>query len=193
MRRQAASRLLPAGSSRTLRLDPFSVPLRFAPEDGSEAAPVRAIELHSDRVIMLRTLPGITMTVTLPMQCFLGVAIHMQALTDSQPGSAAVVLEHADSQLSVTLNHVSEVRDLAWEWRGWAKTLGLPLLVTQVDGSLRELLPRFGGIETGGPASRRRGRSLLKSRGGVQRLRRRTGSLASARVHRGEREIIARN
>ncbi len=171
----------------------FLTPTRFAPEDGSEAAPVRAIELHSGRVIMVRTLPGITMTVTLRLQCFLGVAIHMQAPTDSQPGRAAVVLEHADPQLSVTLTHVSEVRDLAWEWRGWAQTLGLPLLVTQVDGSLRELLPRIGGIQTGGAASRRGGRSFLKSRRGVQRLRRRTGSLVSARMHRGEREIIARN
>src|SRR5205823_11034777 len=122
-------------------------------------------------VIVLRALSGITMTVTLPLRCFLGVAIHMLAPTASQPASAAVVLEHPDPQLSMTLHDASDVRDLAWQWRCWARTLGLPLLVTEADGSLRELLPRMGGVQTGGPASRRRGRSLLKSRRGVQRLR----------------------
>jgi hypothetical protein len=184
---------LPAGSSRNARLDPFSLTLRIAADESGAHAPVRAIELHNDRVIFLRALAGITMTLTLPLRCFLGLSIRMQAPTASQRGSAALVLEHPDAQLSVTLNRGADLRDVAWQWRCWARVLDLPLLVAENDGSLRELLPRLGGIQIGRPLSRRRRRSFLKSRRGVQRLRRRTGSLASTKVHRGQREIIARN
>jgi len=42
-------------------------------------------------------------------------------------------------------------------------------------------------------AARYRVGAAAVSSNGVQRLRRRTGSPASTKVHRGEREIIARN
>jgi hypothetical protein len=103
------------------------------------------------------------------------------------------VLEHPDPQLSVTLHHARDAHDMSFQWRCWARALGLPLLIVESDGSLREPFPHIGAIEVGRAAARRRGRSTLKSRRGIQRLRRRTGSLASAAVHRGEREIIARN
>jgi hypothetical protein len=193
LRRQAASRLLPAGSSRNTRLDPLSLPLRIAADESGAQAPVGAIELHSDRVIFLRPLAGITMTLTLPLRCFLGVSMRMQGPTASHGGNAALVLEHSDAQLSVTLHRGADLRDVAWQWRCWASVLDLPLLVAENDGSLRELLPRLDGIQMGRTLSRRRCRSLLKARRGVQRLRRRTGSPASTKVHRDEREIIARN
>ena len=97
MRRQAASRLLPAGSSRNTRLDPLSLPLRIAADESGAQAPVGAIELHSDRVIFLRPLAGITMTLTLPLRCFLGVSMRMQGPTALNGGNAALVLEHSDA------------------------------------------------------------------------------------------------
>jgi hypothetical protein len=184
---------LPAGSSRNTRLDPLSLPLRIAADESGSHAPVGAIELHSDRVIFLRPLAGTIMTLTVPLRCFLGVSMRMQAPTASHGGSAALVLEHSDAQLSVTLHRGADLGDIAWQWRCWARVLDLPLLVAENDGSLRELLPRLDGIQMGRTLSRRRCRSLLKARRGVQRLRRRTGSPAGTKVHRGEREIIARN
>ena len=192
MRRQAASRPLPAGSSRDERLDPFSLPLRFAADAGG-AVPVRLLELHSDRVVLLRTIAGIKMTVTLPFRSYLGVALRMHAPTATARGYAAVVLEHPDPRLSVMLYHASDADELAAQWRCWGRALGLRLLVVASDGTLREPFSRIGRIQKNETVARRRSRSALKSRGGIQRLRRRVGSLGSARVHRGEREIIARN
>ena len=192
MRRQAASRPLPAGSSRDERLDPFSLPLRFAPDPG-DATPVRVLELHSDRAVLLRTLLGIKMTITLPLRSYLGLALRMHAPTAAARGYAAVVLEHPDPQLSVTLYHASDAAEIAAQWRGWGRALGLRLLVVASDGTLHEPFSRIGRIQMGETVPRRRSRSPLKSRGGIQRLRRRAGSLVSAAVHRGEREIIARN
>jgi Family of unknown function (DUF6101) len=193
LRRQAASRALPAGSSRDERLDPFSLPLRFATDAGSTAAPVRILELHSDHVVLMRARAGIKMTIALPLHSYLGIALHLQPRTVVERACAAIVLEHPDPQLSVTLHHARDAHDISFQWRCWARALGLPLLIVESDGSVREPFPRIGAIEVGRTAARRRGRSTLKSRRGIQRLRRRTGSLASAAVHRGEREIIARN
>jgi hypothetical protein len=193
LRRQAASRVLPAGSSRDERLDPFCLPLRFATDASSPAAPVRILELHSDHVVLMRARAGVKMTIALPLHSYLGVALHLQPRTAVECACAAIVLEDPDPQLSVTLHHARDAHEMSFQWRCWARALGLPLLIVESDGSVREPFPRIGAIEVGRVAARRRGRSPLKSRRGIQRLRRRTGSLASAAVHRGEREIIARN
>jgi hypothetical protein len=193
LRRQAASRPLPAGSSRAERLDPFSLPLRFAPDAGSAGTDVRAIELHTDHVVLLRALAGGKMTISLPLSSYYGVAIRLQPPTRAEHGCAAIVLEHPDPQFSVTLNRAADVRDIASQWQCWGQALELPLLVVDSDGSLREPFASNGSIQMGPIVCSRRSRSALKRRRGLQRLRRRTGSLAFASVHRGEREIIARN
>jgi hypothetical protein len=144
-------------------------------------------------VVLLRTLLGIKKTITLQLRSYLGVALRMQAATPAARACAAVVLEHPDPQLSVTLYHASDADEIAAQWRCWGRALGLRLLVVAGDGSLHEPFSRIGRIRTGETVPRRRSRSPLKYRGGIQRLRRRLGSLVSTAVHRGEREIIARN
>ena len=75
-----------------------------------------------------------------------------------------------------------------------SNTLGMPLLVAEADGRLREPFDRIGGVRVGPPISRRRRRSALRQRRPARPLRRRTGTLpATPLVHRGGREIIARN
>jgi hypothetical protein len=72
--------------------------------------------------------------------------------------------------------------------------LGLPLLVADRDGSLREPFARIGGLWIEQPTRRRRRRNALAGRRSSMRLRRRAASLPdSPAVHRDEREIIARN
>ena len=46
----------PAGSSRALRLDPFSLPVRFAANDAAADERVRHVELYRKRVVVLRSL-----------------------------------------------------------------------------------------------------------------------------------------
>jgi hypothetical protein len=72
--------------------------------------------------------------------------------------------------------------------------LGLPLLVAQGDGSLREPFARLGALRIEAPTWRRRRRTTIARRRPPRLLRRRPGtSRAAPVVHRDEREIIARN
>jgi hypothetical protein len=76
----------------------------------------------------------------------------------------------------------------------WAKVLGLPLLIAEEDGVLRESVARMGGVHVGEVRPRRRRRSVLKRRRSSLPLRCRTGKLTAATpVYRGECEIIVRN
>jgi hypothetical protein len=59
---------------------------------------------------------------------------------------------------------------------------------------LREPFARMGGVLTSRPRARRRRHNAIKCRRPTMPLRRRAGKITEATpVHRGEREIIARN
>jgi hypothetical protein len=118
----------------------------------------------------------------------------MEPPADTAAGAVALVLEHPDPGLSLTLYRAADGTDIVAEWRAWGRTLGVPLLVAEADGRLREPFDRIGGVRVGPPTSRRRRRSALRRRRPALPLRRRTGTLsATPLVHRGGREIIARN
>lgn len=195
MRRQATtSRATPAGSSRGERLDPFALPLRFEDADHTADERVRVVELHRERVVLRRALRGIKMAVNLPVASYRGVLIRMEPTTVNAPGAIAVVLEHADPALSLTLCRAADGSDMVAEWQCWGRALGIPLLVEETDGSLREPFEHIGGVRVGIPISRRRRRSTLNARRPSKPLRRGGGSLPRLPyVHHGEREIIARN
>jgi hypothetical protein len=72
--------------------------------------------------------------------------------------------------------------------------LGLPLLVTNDDGSVHEPFARMGGVRIAEPTQRRRRRSALKRRRPTMSMRRQPGNVTEATpIHRDEREIIARD
>src|ERR1700738_4082400 len=113
--------------------------------------------------------------------------------TSASAPAIAVVLQHKDPALSLTLCRACESGDVVADWRAGGRTLGVPLLVAQSDGCLREPFARLGGVCTAAPIARRR-RSSLRGRRASIPLRRGRGSLSRvARIHAGEREIIARN
>ncbi len=185
---------MPAGSSRVERLDPFALPLRFEASDGAADERVRVVELHRERVVLRRALRGIKMAVNLPVAAYRGVAIRMEPPAGEAPGAVAVVLEHSDPALSLTLYRAADGTDIVAEWQSWARVLGMPLLVAEPDGRLREPFERIGALRVAAPIRRRRRRSMLKRRRPSLPLRRKPGhSIAAAAVHRDEREIIARN
>jgi len=137
---------------------------------------------------------GMRMALNMPVAAFRGVAIRLLGRSDNQPTSLAVVLEHGDPALSLPLYCSSESDDIVAEWQSWGRVLGLPLLVAQGDGSLREPFARLGAVRVEKPAPRRRRRNSIARRRPSIRLRRRVGKLPeNPLVHRGEREIIARN
>jgi hypothetical protein len=183
----------PAGSSRVQRLDPYSLPVRFAASDAAADERVRHVELHRERVVVRRCLRGMRMALNMPVSAFSGVAIRLRPGKDGTPAALAVVLEHKDPALALPLFLTFEADDAFAEWRSWGKVLGLPLLVED-EGALREPFARLGQIGVERPRPRRRRHSVLRKRRPSIQLRRQPGKLSAAcRIHRGEREIIARN
>ena len=186
---------MPAGSGRVQRLDPFALPVRFQDDDHAADARVRVVEIHPARIVLRRAVRGIKMAVNLPITAYLGVAIRMQPATPNSPAAVVVVLEHADPALSVTLCCATEAGDSIADWRSWGRALGMPLLVESADGRLREPFERIGSLRVGAPMVwRRRRRSALRARRASMPLRRRRFALTpTPDIHRGEREIIARD
>jgi hypothetical protein len=186
---------LAGGSSRVQRLDPFSLPVRFSAADEAADQRLRIVDLHRERVVFRRSVRGMRMTLNLPLTAFRGIAIRLQLdEPDKVPSSIAVVLEHCDPALSLPLFASAASDDVLAEWQSWGRVLGLPLLVVEADGSLREPFARLGALRVEPPTWRRRRRNAIARRRPFRILRRRTGALqATPTVHRGEREIIARN
>ena len=85
---------MPAGSSRALRLDPFSLPVRFAASDAAADERVRQVELYRERVVVRRSLAGMRMALNMPVSAFAGVALRV--LIGEGRATASVTLEHKD-------------------------------------------------------------------------------------------------
>ena len=195
MRRQTqVGRVIPAGSSRDERLDPFTLPVRFTARDKAADEHVRYVELTRERVVVRRAVRGIKMAVNLPVTAYLGVALRMQAPEGESAGAVSIVLEHRDHALSLPLFSANDGTDIVAEWQSWARVLGMPLLVAEADGRLREAFDRIGALRVASPTWRRRRRSAIGKRRPSILMRRKPGrSIEGAAVHRDEREIIARN
>jgi hypothetical protein len=177
------------------KLDPFSLPVRFTAPDEAADERLRVVDLHRERVVLRRSVRGVRMALNLPVAAFRGVAIRMVfADAETAPTSIAVVLEHGDPALSLPLFSANECDDIVAEWQSWGRVLGLPLLIAETDGSLREPFARVGALRVQAPTWRRRRRSAIARRRPSRLLRRRAGLLsATPVVHRDEHEIIARN
>jgi hypothetical protein len=196
LRRQTAiGRVSPAGSSRDERLDPFTLPVRFAVNDKAADERVRYVELSRERVVLRRAVRGIKMAVILPIAAYLGVAIRMEPPVGDDDGSVLLVLEHRDPALSLPLYRANDGADIMAEWQSWARVLAVPMLVADADGALREPFERVGMLRVAEPLARRRRRTAIKRRRPTIPLRRRCirPLRGEATVHHGEREIIARN
>ena len=189
-----AGGITPAGSSRALRLDPFTLPVRFPAKDAGADGQIRQIELYRERVVLRRAVCGIRMAVKVPVSAFRGVVLRLVPDDGDEPAVIAVVLDHRDAGLSVPLFAARDGDDVVAVWKSWGRVLGLPLLLAESDGKLHEPFPRLGGVGIAEPAPRRRRRSPLKRRRPSILLRRMPGRpVANPAVHRDEREIIARN
>ena len=173
MRRQLASGINPAGSSRALRLDPLSLPVSFNAHDARADGGVRQIELHRERIVLRRAVHGIQMAVKVRVSDFKGVAL--RGTDDAQ----MLVLVHRDPSLTIPLCVSCDTDEIATAWQMWSDVFGLPLL------------PENGTRE---PAPRRRRRNAIRARRPKFLVRRRVGDLLGpASIHRGEREISARD
>jgi hypothetical protein len=163
----------PVGSSRTLRLDPLSLPISFNAHDIRADGGVRHIELHRERVVLRRALHGMQMAVNVRVRDFLGVAL--RGIDDAQ----MLVLAHRDPSLTIPLCVSSDRDEITTAWQMWSDIFGLPQLPE---------------VKVPEPAQRRRRHNAIRARRPKFLVRRRGGDLLNpANIHHGEREIIARN
>jgi hypothetical protein len=156
-----------------LRLDPLSLPVSFEAHDVRADGGVRRIELHRERVVLRRAVRGMRMAINVRVSDFRGVAL--RGIDDAQ----MLVLVHRDPSLTIPLCVSTDRDEIAAAWQMWSDIFALPRL------------PEDGACE---PAPRRRRRSAICGRRPRFLVRRRGGGpLDPAKVHRAEREIIARN
>jgi hypothetical protein len=172
-RQTSTSGINPAGSGRALRLDPLSLPVAFDTHDLRADGGVRRVELHRERVVLRRAVHGMRMAINVRVSDFRGVAL--RGIDDA----GMLVLVHRDPSLTIPLWVSSDSDEIAAAWQTWSDFFALPQL------------PEDGICE---PAARRRRRSAIRARRPKFLMRRRGGGpLDPEQVHRGEREIIARD
>ncbi|MFY9599527.1 MAG: DUF6101 family protein, partial [Pseudolabrys sp.] len=106
----------------------------------------------------------------------------------------AVVLKHSDPALTLPLFVTSQPDEALAEWRAWSQLLGMPLLLAEQSTGSQAANAQLGDLHIERPRPRRRRRSALKHRRPSILLRRGSGTIGKTTpIHRGEREIIARN
>lgn len=180
---------------RDLRLDPKSLPVRFsAPVEGPSRRAIASVLLDRDRVVMKRPLAGIDATVTCPLAAFRGVAVRMTVDPETDNIRTVVELMHRDPAMSIPLvsrEDLGDAEDIAADWQAWGQALGLPLLIVEGDGTVREALSKVGSVVVGDVKARRTVASLTKRRPRMLK-RRKTGRNTEA-VRLEGREIIARD
>jgi hypothetical protein len=184
--------MLPGGPSAQQRLDPYALPVRFTAADAVADGRVRHVEIDRGGVRVRRSVRGMAINVSLPVHAFLGIALRLEPAAAERDGRLIVSLEHRDPALSLPLFAAEDNLDVIAEWRLWSRVLGVPLLVADPSGALREPFPTLGAVRVSPPGRRRRRRNAIKRRRASLPLRRRIGVQSLTPVVRREREIIAR-
>lgn len=186
-----------------VRLDPFHLPHRFRYDTGTDPRSGRpmgeaAVFLEKSMASVCRRLPsGIPMAMRLPMAAFEGVAVRMvpdSVGADGESdgdGLAVVELLHRDPHLSLPLSVASDLAEVVADWKAWARVLGLPMLIVEVDGSWRPVETRLGDLVVA-PVRPRRARSVMNGRRPRFLTRRKTGRLPAEPVMVKGREIFGR-
>ena len=181
---------MPAGSSRALRLDPSSLPVKFAARDERADGRCREVELTRDRVVLRRAIAGMKMAVNLPVSAYRGIALRMITDENADP-AAAIVLAHTDPGFDLELCVTDHPGEMMIAWHEWATTLDMPLLPTEQDNTPPVRPPVT--IDTDTPFLRRRRRNAIKSRRPAIFMRRTVTRIVDCERYSCEREIIARN
>jgi hypothetical protein len=141
---------------------------------------VRLVAVDRDCVSIERCFKGIHMSLAIPVAAYHGVTVIV-----AQDGTCEVHLVHRDPDLSIPLHESGDCREANAELQAWSRLLGLPALDGR-DQDVREKIPFLPPFERECGALKGRRPSVLK--------RRKVGCLErTAIVHRGEREIIARD
>jgi len=181
-----------AGSG-ALRLDPFGLPVRFSATDTTADGRLRDVELHRERVVLRRSVRGMRMALNMPIAAFDGISLSLLPCEGAVTDILAVMLKHSDPALTLPLFLTSQPHEALAEWRAWSEVLGMPRVLAKKHLASASIA-HLGQLHIERPRPRRRRRSALKARRPSILLRLGFVTITDATpVHRGEREIIARN
>jgi hypothetical protein len=126
-----------------------------------------------------------------PMRTYRGRAVTVEPAAGGAPRFRLELL-HPEHDRSVPLAAGRCAEAISREWKAWGRALSLPLIAVGRDGVVHAALRPLGALTAETPLPRRKGSPLVGRRSRFSR-RRRTLAAAEARIHRDEREIIARN
>jgi hypothetical protein len=167
------------------------MPVRYCAHDNGADGGVRNIELDRERVMLKREVRGIPMKIGVNIREFAGIALRTLPPDGNEPAAVAVMLEHRDNGLTVPLFVATEGDDAMAQWKSWGRVLGVPLLVAEPDGALREPFRRIGSLAVGEPGPRRRRRASFNWRRPSILMRRKPGRPSGEpTVYRDEYEIM---
>jgi hypothetical protein len=150
---------------------------------------IRTISFMPDVIRIARQRDGVAMRIAVPYTSYRGVALAISTTTNAT--RYAIVLVHDDLDLCVTLAIVEEEIVARRKWIAIARGLRVARLVKSTHGGFVALDAPAGALTIKQPVARRRGKPT-RNRRPLFAQRRRCGSRAPTRVHRDEREIIAR-
>jgi len=183
--------LKPVWAGNELRLDPANFPqqVTYAPREGKGEI---CVTIDQRGAVLRKMLPtsGLPLSIALPARAFRGVAARAM---DHGNGTVTVTLElhHADPELCVPLLVAHDLDDIAADWRAWAASYRLPMLMVEADGVARALDNGIGPLKVHRAKARRNHRFFADRRPRFQ-MRRSRGQLGLRMKIEG-REIIARD
>jgi hypothetical protein len=167
-------------------------PLVLLMPDAKTDSGGRRVEILAEGVTLERQVAGVKMRIWLPITLFEGVVLDVRGPASTAGPLVSLRLAHEDPGYDIVLFQADDDRDVTAEWQFWATRFGLPLLVSEPDGSLSQPFPQLGPLMVAEPRPRRIPGDFAKRRPRFL-TKRRTGSPKdNPVVHRG-REISARD
>jgi hypothetical protein len=150
----------------------------------------REIAITDTHVTINRRVGGVDMHLALAVSAYQGVALCLQ------PGVGEAVvyqvrLVHPDPELTVVLDEALDDRNIIADWRLWSRVLNLPALVERTVGHYETAEATPDSCDPDGALPRRPRPN--KARPSFLGRRKPGVPDAAPIVHRGEREIIARD
>lgn len=139
--------LKPAWADQELRFDPYQFPQAGSyVADGAHADVTFTINETGAVIRQVISTGGVPMAISLPASAFRGVTARA---VEEDNGRTTVTLElmHDNPNLSVPLLVAHDLSNVATDWRAWAQTFNLPMMLVEEDGVARPL------YESAGPAA----------------------------------------
>ncbi len=181
----------PVWAASELRLDPFLLPQEVSYARREDSAEGVSFTVDIEGAVMKRKLNcGLPLSMALPARAFRGVAARA---FEGDDGKTTVTLEllHSDESMSVPLLVSDNLEDVAADWHSWSRTLRLPMLMIEPDGTVRKVQNTLGLLKIEHPTPRRRRHNAVKRR--PRFLMRRKSGVVGDVTRLSAEEIIARN